>query len=99
MLQRVALFPGPALAQEPLELAREDVARREVARVGTARLLVGGALEALHEGLDVRVELDRLGHLRLVLDRGVVVVRVMVTVGVPPVPSTGDVAAASAYAA
>ena len=53
-----------ALAEEALELARQHVAGRERARVGAARLLVGGALEALDEGLDVRVELDRAGDLR-----------------------------------
>ena len=60
-----------ALAQEALELAREHVAGRERARVGAARLLVGGALEPLDERLHVRVELDGAGDLALVVGRGV----------------------------
>jgi len=38
-----------ALAQEALELAREHVARRQVATALGELLLVGGALEALDE--------------------------------------------------
>ena len=70
-----ALALVAALAQEALELAREHVAGRERARVGAAGLLVRGALQALHEGLHVGVELDGAGHLRLVLGRRVLEVR------------------------
>jgi hypothetical protein len=49
---------GPALAQEALELAGEHVARREIALGPGLLLLVGRALEALHERLDLGVELD-----------------------------------------
>ena len=58
-----------ALAQEALELARQQVARRELGRVRRGLLLVGGALEPLDEGLHVRVHLDRAGDLALVVDR------------------------------
>ena len=47
-----------ALAQEALELAASTSPERQRPRVGAAGLLVGGALEALDEGLHVRVELD-----------------------------------------
>ena len=60
---------GAALAQEALELAREDVAGREVA-LAAGLLLVGGALEALDERLHLRVELDGAGDLAVVVGGG-----------------------------
>ena len=51
----------PALAQEALELAREHVARRQLSPGRAAGSSSGGALEALDEGLDVRVRARRRG--------------------------------------
>ena len=56
--------------QEALELARQQVARRELGGVGRGLLLVGGALEPLDEGLHVRVHLDGARDLALVVDGG-----------------------------
>src|SRR4051812_19533801 len=58
-----------ALAQEALELAREDVAARQLLRIGVALLLVGRPLEPLDEGLDVGVEVDGAGDLAVVVAR------------------------------
>src|SRR3954449_263486 len=59
-----------ALAQEALELARDDVARREALRIRRLLLLGRGALEPLDERLHVRVGLDGAIDLALVLARG-----------------------------
>src|SRR5829696_2158178 len=58
---------GPALAQEALELAGQDVARGQVLGPQRRLLLLGGRLQALDEGLHVRVALDGQRDLALVV--------------------------------
>src|SRR5215207_11259324 len=59
----------PALAQETLEIARNRVRGGQLALVGRVFgvLLVHRALEALHEGLHLRVARDSRGDLALVV--------------------------------
>ena len=73
--RRVVLPPVVLLAQEPRQLGRERIARRQLAALGEGLDRVGPLLELLDVGLRVRVGGDGLADLGRVLGLGLVEVR------------------------